>query len=316
MELWIVFLIVFAIASLYYIANSFPDESIQEGFEDIEESGVKENGVIHWLNNNELYDKFYATVYDKLTQCAQRTKAEVGLMLVEWTKRADDKKNFQILDIGCGTGIAPLAFADLGVKKIVGLDSSEAMLNKAKEYEESDKLTSEQRASLEWRLGDMNDSTVCSAGEFTHIYFMYFSIYYAIDKEAIFRNCYLWSKPGAELAVAVVNKHKFDPMLESAVPTIGFSLQKYSDTRLTKSEVTFNKFKYTGEFHLTDPRAEFRETFRFNSGKVRRQKHNLKMEDINTIVGYAKAAGWNYKGFTDLVNVGFEYAYQLYFSRG
>ena len=126
---------------------------------------------------------------------------------------------------------------------------------------------------------------------------------------------YFWTKPGGRMVVQVVNKHKFDPMLESSAPWLGFSLQKYSDTRITKSEVAFNKFKYNGEFHLMDPNAEFRETFRFEGGKIRRQRHTLRMNDMSEIVGMAKMAGWEYLGFTDLTPISFEYAYHLHFKR-
>jgi hypothetical protein len=67
-------------------------------------------------------------------------------------------------------------------------------------------------------------------------------------------------------------------------------------------------------WHLQDPAAEFRETFRFKE-KVRRQKHSFRMEDMNTIVGFAKAAGWEYIGYTDLTPVGAEYMFHLHFKR-
>jgi hypothetical protein len=42
----------------------------------------------------------------------------------------------------------------------------------------------------------------------------------------------------------------------------------------------FDKFDYEAEFELEDPKAEFRETFRFKDGSVRRQKHSLLMPSI------------------------------------
>ena len=117
------------------------------------------------------------------------------------------------------------------------------------------------------------------------------------------------------MVIQVVNKHKFDPMLESASPWLFFSLQKYSDDRITRSEVDFDKFKYTGDFALMDPKAEFRETFRFKDGRVRYQKHEFVMEDMSAIVGMAKLAGWEYIGNVDLTSIGFSYSYHLHFKR-
>jgi hypothetical protein len=142
---------------------------------------------------------------------------------------------------------------------------------------------------------------------------LYFTIYYFNDKETVFRNLFFWTKPGGRLVVHVVNKHKFDPMLESAAPWLGFSLQKYSESRIKKSEVVFNKFKYVGEFDLEDPQAEFRETFRFNDGKVRRQRHSFRMEDMTQIVEFATKAGWDYLGYADLGPISLEYMYHLHF---
>ena len=84
-----------------------------------------------------------------------------------------------------------------------------------------------------------------------------------------------------------------------------------------KSKVKFDKFDYEATFGL-DPDSpsmgEFRETFRFKDGTVRRQAHSFFMPDITLIVNRAKSAGWNYKGFVDQTRMGFEYSYLLMFS--
>ncbi len=293
-----------------------PSLTIQEGFtEEVPGATDEKAGIIKWLDNQTLYDSFYAGVYDQLTQGSVRTQAEVGLLATEWTKRGDELQNFEVLDAGCGTGIATLSFGKLGCKKVVGLDVSKGMLDQAKNVVlPQSTLTAEQKENVSFRQADLIDPSACAAGEFSHACLLYFTVYYFTDKEALFRNFHLWIRPGGKLAVHVVNKHKFDPMLESSAPWMGFSLQKYTKDRITKSEVSFNKFKYTGEFLLTDPAAEFRETFRFADGKVRRQKHDFVMEDINTIVGFAKAAGWKYDGFVDCTKLSAEYFYILYFT--
>jgi len=271
-------------------------------------------GLIRWLDNKELYDTFYASIYDQLTQGSVRTQAEVGLILHEWTKKGEDIKTFEVLDAGCGTGIAAVSLAKMNVKHVVGFDNSEAMLRQARtKTVPQTTLTDEQKGLIEWRNDDLTNPSANAGGEFTHAIMLYFTIYYTPDKESAFRNLFFWTKPGGKLAVHVVNKHKFDPMLESSAPWLGFSLQKYSKERVTRSEVTFNTFTYTGEFDLQDPAAEFRETFRFKNGTIRRQRHNFIMENIDKIVGLAKVAGWEYEGFVDLTPISFEYAYHLYF---
>jgi hypothetical protein len=104
-------------------------------------------------------------------------------------------------------------------------------------------------------------------------------------------------------------------MLEAAAPTV-FSLQKYSDKRILKSQVAFDTFDYEGDFDCDEASvgAEFRETFRFKDGSVRRQKHTLFMPDIGGIVEAAQTAGWQYRGYVDNVATGFEYTYTLLFT--
>ena len=79
------------------------------------------------LRTDELYDKFYASVYDKIFQHDKLVQAETVLILQEWTK--DRKvKDMRILDVCCGTGVATCMFAKQGVEKAVGVDKSAAML--------------------------------------------------------------------------------------------------------------------------------------------------------------------------------------------
>ena len=331
-QIWLILLVLICLTilqlfnSILYDALLHPflesRERVREGFASSASASASESvahardettGMVKWLDNKDLYDAFYAGIYDQLTQGSTRTQAEVALMLHEWTKRGEDLKGFQILDAGCGTGIAAATFAKMDVKGVVGMDTSTEMLKQCEVNLGRSTLSDEQKKHIEWRKGDLIDPSACSGGEFTHACLLYFTVYYFADKETLFRNLFFWVKPGGRMVVQVVNKHKFDPMLESSAPWLGFSLQKYSDKRITKSEVVFNKFKYAAEFDLQDPLAEFRETFRFKDGKVRRQKHTFRMEDMNLIVGYAKAAGWDFIGHTDLTPIAFEYAFHLHF---
>jgi ubiquinone/menaquinone biosynthesis C-methylase UbiE len=306
-----VLLIVFIILAINYLAligiHKIQNQVIiapgmypqREGFTDAVQSET-------FLTNDGLYDKFYASVYDQLTQQQSRTAAKVALLFQEWEKKAWKAEQMSVLDAGCGTGVASAAFAKMKVKHILALDKSEAMLDKAK-------FGNQKNPAVSYRLADLNNPSALSGGEVSHAACLYFTLYYLPDKDAFFRNMFLWVKPGGELAVEVVNKYKFDPMLESASPWAGFSLQKYTDKRITESSVTFDKFTYTGRFDLYDPAADFTETFRFKDGQVRRQKHKLTMPTMEEIVKMGQAAGWTYVKYIDLVIVGFEYSYILLF---
>lgn len=282
-------------------------DMVREGFTDLSGNEV-------YLRNDQLYDSFYASVYDQLTQNNQRTQAKVGILMGDWKKEGAVPEQMSVLDAGGGTGVASILFASRDVGKVICLDSSQPMLKYAKETNlATSKLSDEQKKRIEFRLADLMSPSALGGGSVSHAVAFYFTIYYLPDVDAFFRNMFLWVKPGGRLAVEVVNKYKFDPMLESASPWIGFSLQKYSKERMLESRVAFNKFNYAGKFELNDPEAEFRETFQFKDGKVRRQRHRFRMPSIEEIVKSAQAAGWVYTKYVDLTTVGFEYAYLLSF---
>jgi SAM-dependent methyltransferase len=267
-----------------------------------------------WFENEELFDEFYASVYDNLTQLSGRYPQELALILHQWKKTASTDE-MDVLDVGCGTGIASVLFAKMGVHSIVGLDKSEAMLRRARNVVlPAMALSQEKKDSVTFLQGDMNQQATFTAGQFSNAVVLFFVIYYSVDKAGLFQNLFYWIRPGGSIAIEVVNKYKFDPMLEAASPFVGVSLQKYTKERITKSKVEFDRFSYEAEFDLQDPAAEFRETFRFADKSVRRQRHTLNMTDIKDIVHLAQTAGWKYEGNIDLVTAGFEYAYVLLFT--
>ncbi len=285
--------------------------ALSEGFA----SNQSDESKYDWLNNVSLYDNFYASIYDQLVQSSQRAQIEVSLLLGRW--ETSDKKisDLQIADLGCGTGVATLAFAKAGVAKAVGIDQSKAMLEFAKTTNlPASVLDAGQKAKVEFRERDLTDPSAAQPAEFDCACALYFTIYYMRDMDGFFRNSALWVRPGGSLAVQVVNKYKFDPILDSASP-FTFSIQKYVKDRHTKSTVKFDKFDYEGIFDLDEGEdgAEFRETFRFKDGSIRRQRHTLNMPDIALIVKKAKAAGWLYQGYIDQIKQGFAYSYLLLF---
>ena len=305
---WFILILLF-LACLHYISLVTYDklEKNQNMLHTVEnfENKVADNEINEtYLNNDELYDSFYASIYDQLVQSSVRTQAEIGLLLHVWTAGGAQIEKMSFLDVGCGTGIAVTALAKMNAARVVGLDKSAAM------------ITDDQKKRIELKEADVLNPSALGGAEITHATMFYFTVYYLRDMEAAFRNLYLWVKPGGKLAIEVVNKHKFDPMLESAAPWLAFSLQKYSKERVTKSKVTFNKFEYDAHFDLDESgdSSEFRETFRFKDGKVRRQRHKLQMPDIKEIVKLAQVAGWKYDNNIDLTPIGFEYAYLLMFT--
>lgn len=255
--------------------------------------------------NETLYDKFYSKIYDQIVQGDVRTRAEM-LFTMGWLKKYwPDKKAITLLDIGCGTGGHVAEFKKEKIGSAIGIDRSAAMIERARKVHPNETF----------KVGNCELATTFAAGQFSLATMYYFTIYYIHDRDQILRNIFTWLKPGGGFVVHLVNREKFDPILEAASPFVAFSVQKYAKERVTKSQVAFDKFDYNAEFNLQDNHAEFDETFKFKDGKVRRNKHHLIMPTMESVVREIEDAGFTFKEFVDLTPIGYEYQYLFCFVR-
>jgi ubiquinone/menaquinone biosynthesis C-methylase UbiE len=257
------------------------------------------------LGNEHLYDEFYAKVYDQIVDGSTRQDAETGLTLA-WAKGfRPELRTLQVLDIGCGTGGQVALFKKAGVGKAVGLDASDAMISTARRT----------HPKGDYRVGNAEQVGQFAAGEFNLATMYYFTYYYLRDAEQALKNAFYWLEPGGCLVIHLVNREKFDPILESASPFVAFSVQKYAKERVTRSAVEFDKFSYSADFQHEGENGEFREEFKFKNGKLRRQVHTLRMPRMEEVVAKAEACGFVYKQFIDLTAIGYEYQYLFCFVR-
>lgn len=257
------------------------------------------------LGNEHLFDEFYAKVYDIVVEGGTRQDAEVNLSL-GWAKTFRPENNMiEVLDAGCGTGGAAEVFRTIGVKKIVGVDASEAMIAEARK----------KNPKGDYRVGEIEQIGQFAAGEFNLATMFYFTYYYLRDPDMMFKNMFSWLQPGGCLIIHLVNREKFDPILEAASPFVAFSVQKYSKERVTHSKVSFDKFDYDANFSLEGSSADFREEFKFKNGKIRRQTHKLKMVKMDDVISKAESNGFVYKQYIDLTAIGYEYQYLFCFLR-
>lgn len=262
------------------------------------------DGIDSRVDGN-CYDEFYAKIYDQLVQPTARAGMETKVAL-EWMEAAGKPVgDIRVADIGCGTGLHVELFARQGVRSVVGFDRSPAMIAEAqRRFPERDFV-----------VGDATVATMAAADQFDLVSMYYFTIYMIPDRTQMLRNIYLWLAPGGLFCVHIVNKLKFDPVLESASPFVGFSVQKYADDRITKSEVAFNEFDYTGDFQLHGSRAMYEEVFKFRDGKVRRHEQRVWMPNIDAIVAEIEGAGFKYAQNVDMTAIGYEYNYVMLFSK-
>ena len=255
-----------------------------------------------FVHSEKIYDKFYCDIYDQLFYSDLKVKTEV---LDLETNFLNKTLGATILDIGCGTGHHLNKLSEK--YKVTGLDKSNEML----------KISKRRNPKVRLVLGDANNKNIFSAKSFNVITCFYFTIYYFKDINKFISNVHYWLKPKGIFCVSLVNKDKFDPLLELGTPFSAFSLQKYSKKRLTKTVIHFNNFVYKGTFIKEDKNNfKFEEIFEFKKkSKIRKQSHTLYMIKIVQFIEIMSDHGFKQVGQTDLLNCGFEYQYNFYFKK-
>lgn len=305
-QIVLVVLLSFAVANYVYMrwAMTVTRKTQFENIETFANPNGPDGDVIV-LGNDHLYDEFYAKVYDMLVDGDVRHDAETTLTLT-WAKSfRPEVETIHVLDMGSGTGHQVDLFLKAGVGKAVGADASDAMVAQARRlFPKND-----------YRVQDVEQLGNFAAGEFNLITLYYFTYYYLKDPVAMFRNAFQLLEPGGCLVIHLVNREKFDPILEAASPFIAFSVQKYSKERITRSKVSFDKFDYEADFDIQGANCEFQEEFAFKNGKIRRQTQRMTMPKMEQVVGLAEQNGFTYKQFVDMTAIGYEYQYLFCFVR-
>ena len=285
---WLKALVLLALIFIFLHRYNQVNPSV-EGFTQLKKYELKEN--------DELYDEFYAKYYDKIINDAYKTKYEFNEIC--HTSKID--KDSEILDIGCGTGDLVKKFVKKGYK-IKGIDKSKSMVKKAKS----------KHPECEFLQKDALNSMNHPPNSFTNILCTYFTIYYIKNKKQFFKNAYTWLKPNGTLTLHLVNRDKFNPIVNAADVLINVSPQKYAKNRITNSFVKFTNFKYKADFQLQKHKnqAVFDEIFKDDkSGNVRQNKHTFYMETQRDILTLAKQAGFILEGKINMDGCSYEHQY-------
>jgi SAM-dependent methyltransferase len=249
----------------------------------------------------QIYDDFYANIYDDMVFSKNKIDYEVGKIII-LTKPTP--KTF-FLDIGSGTGHHVSSLQANGYQA-EGIDISPSMVKKAREtYPE-----------LNYKVADALNTSLYQAETFQQITCFYFTIYYIKDKKKLFANCMKWLVPGGYLSIHLVNRDKFDPVIPAGSPFSIVSPQKYADKRIMSTTVKFDQFEYKAKFDIKDtvttaedPNAFLLETFKQKDGNVRKHEHKFYMLTQSEILDMAKDAGFIIHGKIDLLPCQYESQY-------
>jgi SAM-dependent methyltransferase len=248
-------------------------------------------------NLTDIYDDFYANVYDDLLYYKFKNDYEIGVML----NNTNPTNESVILDIGSATGhyVATLASHGYNIK---GVDISPAMIKKAQSNYPSYRNN--------FINGDALDITLFQPNTFTHITAMNYIIYYMNDKYLFFQNCMNWLMPGGYLLLHLVDKDNFNYKLPSSgIFNKDKNIQKYiNNKRIIENKLNIPKYNidYNSIFEIEGNKAIIQEKFKENvndTNLTRKNIHNLYMETIDEIVSIALNTGFILQGIVDMANL-------------
>lgn len=282
-----ILLILAIIIVLFYLYKvSAPPKENQEGF-------LQEAPFILKQNAN-IYDEFYAEVYDGISERDKTCQKE----LYEIIKMTEpDTKNSVFLDVGTGTGTVLNELVDAGYNAY-GIDKSESMIE----------LSEIKYPNLSIVNEDVLDSMAFEKGVFTHVLCTNFTIYEIKEKSIFFRNCYNWMKPNSYLILHLVDREKFSAKKfnDSIMDLTSAFKNLYSpvkdNKRKLQTSVEFSDFKYNAEFVIdTYPMVVLKETFTDKQTENIRQNENaLYMEKLEDILAIASKCGFIIHGKTNM----------------
>lgn len=275
---------------------------------DTKEEGEK---TLTYEDPTDIYDGFYAKIYDKLFSTPERISFEKDA-IEKYALAGYPTSETKVLDMCCGTSPHSEWLCKTEVD-IVGIDSSEAMLQKARQ----------RCPRARYYRGDVTRAEVFPPKTFSHALLLYFSIYQFQNQKMVFDNLYAWMKPGGCIVVHLVDPHKFDPILDAASPFAMFSLQKYSKDRVVDSEVVFDQFKYSSRFVKQEGKDEavFEEVVTYNDTqsndgyRYREHKHRLYMPSVEAMLDIIQSSGFSKHEVIDMLPAGYEYQYLAFFTK-
>ena len=129
---FLLFIIVINIISGLNLRKKTSSSTCQiEGFMDDYKKHIgdkEEDSVYDVKESDELYDRFYAKIYDELLFSKVKNDFEIG----EFKNRTAPDQESSVLDIGSGTGHHVSSLVANGFNRVIGIDKSRAMIEHSK----------------------------------------------------------------------------------------------------------------------------------------------------------------------------------------
>lgn len=281
---WLVILAIILVAIFVYNSTAHTNTNPStEGFSQVEPFVLKQN--------QNIYDEFYADIYDSLHDTKNRIQPE----LIDIIKMTNPTHlNSVFLDVGSGTGNMVNELVEAGYNAY-GIEKSKDMIS----------CTAKQFPDIEIVNADVLDSMTFEKSIFTHVLCTYFTIYQFNNKQKFFKNCYYWMKPNSYLILHLVHPEKFKNMVPYANAEIT-STSNSTGHKLT-NRVAFDDFKYDAKCEIPSDKNKpctITEMLTDNNTKhIRQNEQTLYLESIDDIINLASRNGFIIKGKSNMSNV-------------
>lgn len=266
------------------------------------------------VEDQQVYDAFYADVYDDITFDDNRLTYEID----EITRVTDLTNASRVLDVGTGTG----RFVNELTKKNIpcdGVDLSPAMISKGHSkfpvLAQVGELTGIKEGTRT-RVGDALNPLLVAPQSLTHVVCLFYTIYSIRDRRTFISNVTEWLIPGGYFIVHMVNRNKFSTIMPAADPFLLVNPQKYAKQRITDSTIVFRDMEYKAHFDVRpkDDEIVLTETFKDrDQNKTRKQVQTLSVPTQRHIVDMILQHGFSLKGKINMDGCGYDHQYLYVF---
>ena len=278
-----ILLFIICLLILLSIFRSNYSKSSQEGFEQKEQFIFKKGPSV--------YDSFYANVYDQIVNTTIGSDFEIGTII----NSTQPTSKSIILDVGCRTGSRVSKLSDKNLE-VIGIDVSPFMIKKSLMNYPDHKFI----------VGDALNVGQFQPSSFTHILCLDYIIYTFKDKRQLVNNFIDWLMPGGYFILHVVDVETFNPVSNNTeLPII------VTTSKLPNKSITTSDYDYTATYTLNNNIGTIVEKFKFKNGNVRKQEHQLYMDDKEVILTIVQQCGFTLQSIVDVAQAdyGNQYIY-------
>lgn len=282
---------------LIFFKNLFFTYSYKENYQNYTLKQFSSNYEI-----NDIYDDFYANVYDDLYYDENRIDFEISHI----KNLINNNKYFsKLVDLGCGTGHLVGTLNDLNINSI-GVDISPHMVNKANDYYKNNNF----------KNADIMDNMLFEGSSINIITCLYFTIYYIKDKLYFLRNCYNWLLPNGYFVLHLSEKDNFNLQIKDDSNLNIYDLYNKNNNNNNNKVIYFDNYKYKTKFELKNDEGIFNETFEdIKHNKIRVNNHKLNIVSIREILFLCSKIGFKYVNKINMGDCNYENQYLYIFKK-